>query len=143
MSLAHIVLASGRSIDLSDVRMTSTYSGMLEGYPFRRWNDRKIEGLIKATEKTSPWVPVHLVPPVREHPDHPAGSFGPVELLPSVTCVGLFDSQAIDPELDSVMHYSALTVVWFQASPVVPSGDDADHGLLSIRWDDVAKDFER
>lgn len=33
MSLTSIVLSSGRSIDLSDLRLSSTYGGMLEGCP--------------------------------------------------------------------------------------------------------------
>ncbi len=143
MALAHIVLTSGRSIELSDVRLSSTYGGMLEGYPFRRWNDLKLERLLRSVEKDRLSIPVHLVAPVRELPDLPAGGFGPVEMLPAVTCVGSFTSQPIDPERESVLHYSALTVVWFQATPDIPSGEDADHGLRSLCWDDAARDFER
>ncbi|MBV1941004.1 hypothetical protein KUF83_31230 [Streptomyces sp. BV286] len=143
MALAHIVLTSGRSIELSDVRLSSTYGGMLEGYPFRRWNDLKLECLLRSVEKDRPSIPVHLVAPVRELPDLLAGGFGPVELLPAVTCVGSFTSQPIDPERESVLHHSALTVVWFQATPDIPSGEDADHGLRSVCWDDAARDFER
>ncbi|MDQ0578751.1 hypothetical protein [Streptomyces rishiriensis] len=142
MALAHVVLTSGRSIELSEVRLSSTYGGMLEGYPFRRWNDRKLEHLLRSVEKDCPSVPVHLVAPVRELPDLPAGGFGPVELLPAVTCVGSFSSHPIDPERESVLHYSALTVVWFQDTPDIPSGEKADHGLRSLSWNDTARDFE-
>ncbi|MFJ1805660.1 MULTISPECIES: hypothetical protein [unclassified Streptomyces] len=142
MALAHVVLTSGRSIELSEVRLSSTYGGMLEGYPFRRWNDLKLEHLLRSVEKDRPSVPVYLVAPVRELPDLPAGGFGPVELLPAVTCVGSFASHPIDPERESVLHYSALTVVWFQETPDIPSGEDADHGLRSLCWDDTARDFE-
>lgn len=143
MALAHMVLSSGRSIELSEIRMSSTYGGMLEGYPFQRWNDIKLEHLVKSAEKARPLGPVHLVEPARELPDLPAGGFGPVELLPAVTCVGSFTSHPIDPESASVLHHSALTVLWFQEAPVVPSEEAADHGLLGIRWNDLAKDFER
>lgn len=118
---------------------------MLEGYPFRRWNDMKLDGLLRSIAGERPSVPVHLVPPVRDMPegDVPAGAFGPVELLPAVTCVGSFTSYPVDPERDSVLHHSTLTVVWFQASPAVPSGEDADQGLRGVRWDEVARDVER
>ncbi|GAA2800359.1 hypothetical protein GCM10010505_28970 [Kitasatospora aburaviensis] len=102
-----------------------------------------MESLLRGIEKERSSAPVHLVTPVRELPDLPAGGFGPVELLPAVTCVGSFSSQPIDPERDSVLHYSALTVVWFQATPDIPSGEDADHGLRGICWDDLARDLER
>jgi hypothetical protein len=143
MALAHMVLSSGRSIELSEIRMSSTYGGMLEGYPFQRWNDLKLERLVKNAEKARLRVPVHLVEPVRELPDLPVGGFGPVELLPAVTCVGSFTSHPINPERDSMLHHSALTVLWFQEAPVVPSAEVADHGLLGICWNDIAKDFER
>ncbi|MFF3327830.1 hypothetical protein [Streptomyces sp. NPDC002889] len=142
MALAHIVLSSGRLIKLSEVRLSSTYGGMLEGYPSQRWNDLKLENLLRNAEKASPSAPVHLLAPVREYPDLPAGGFGPVELLPAVTCVGSFTSQPIDPERDSGLHHSALTVVWFQETPGIPSGEDADHALRSIFWDNLARDSE-
>ncbi|WP_371494192.1 hypothetical protein OG871_03695 [Kitasatospora sp. NBC_00374] len=141
MTLAHFVLASGRSIELQDVRMSSTYGGLLEGYPFRRWNDRILERLVKNAGQGGT-RPVHLVEPVREHPDHPAGAFGPVELLPAVTCTGSFSSYPVDPDLDTVLHYSALTVVWFQATPVLPTSGSTDHALAAVRWDDLAEDRE-
>lgn len=39
MSLSHIPLSSGRSIELTELRMSSTYGGMLEGYPCKPIND--------------------------------------------------------------------------------------------------------
>ncbi|MEU8514601.1 hypothetical protein AB0C76_23840 [Kitasatospora sp. NPDC048722] len=141
MTLARLSLASGRSIELSDVRLSSTYGGMLEGYPFRRLNDLKVQRLLKRAADEWPSVPVHLIEPVRELPDLPAGGFGAVELLPAVTCVGSFSSRPVDPGLSSVSYYSVLTVVWFQATPGVPS-DDAGSGLRGLPWDSIAKDFE-
>ena len=59
---------------------------------------------MKRVGSDRPAVPVHLVAPVRQQPDLPAGAFGPVELLQSVTCVGSFTSHPIDPELDPVLR---------------------------------------
>jgi hypothetical protein len=143
MALAHVVLSSGRSIELAEIRMSSTYGGMLEGYPFRRWNDLKLEHLVKDAAKARPSLPVHMVEPLRELPALPAGGFGPVELLPAVTCVGSFSSNPIDPDRDSVLHHSALTLLWFQEDAVVPSGESATPGLRGICWDEIAKDLER
>ncbi|MET9834623.1 hypothetical protein ABZ078_36255 [Streptomyces sp. NPDC006385] len=96
MSLTRVVLTSGRSLDLSELRLCSTYGGMLEGYPCKPINDMTIKGLVRTAERAHPSAPVHLVPPPREYPDQYAGAFGPVEVLPAVACVGAFHSTALD-----------------------------------------------
>ncbi|MFD3774880.1 hypothetical protein [Streptomyces sp. NPDC058612] len=138
MSLSHVVLSSGRSVRLTELRMSSTYGGMFEGYPCKPINDRKVSWLEGQAKRAFPSTPVHLVPPSREYPDDTAGAFGPVEVLPSVACIGLFDSEALEPAMDR----SALIVAWFQRSPDVPAGEDADRALRSIRWDELAQDYD-
>ncbi|MCX4819955.1 hypothetical protein OG883_08560 [Streptomyces sp. NBC_01142] len=142
MSLSCIALSSGRSIELTELRMSSTYGGMLEGYPCKRINDMKVSRLQQQAERAFTSAPVHLVPPFREYPDQTGGAFGPVEVLPSVACIGVFRSTAVAPELDPVLHRSALTVAWFQPVPDVPSGEDADLALRSIHWEKLAQDYE-
>ncbi|MFF8961179.1 hypothetical protein ACF1BK_00265 [Streptomyces globisporus] len=142
MSLSHVVLASGRSVELTETRMESTYGGFLEGYPCKRINDMKTRGLRRRAEQDFPALPFHLVPPVLAYPDETGGAFGPVEVLPAVLCIGVFRSTVVDGGLDPVMHRSALVVAWFQATPVVPSGEDADPGLRGIDWDALALDRE-
>ncbi|TYB58548.1 hypothetical protein FXF51_36265 [Nonomuraea sp. PA05] len=136
MSLTRIVLSSGRTIELSELRLSSTYDGLLEGYPCKPVNDMEIAALLRIAEGTSP---VHLIPPTLQHPDQPAGAFGPVEVLPAVSCIGAFHSTAVTPDHDPVLYRSALTVVWFQPTPTVPSGDSA---LRDLRWEDLAEDQE-
>ncbi|SER82950.1 hypothetical protein [Streptomyces qinglanensis] len=138
MSLGHIVLLSGRAIRLTELRMSSTYDGMLEGYPCKRINDLKVSRLQRQAERAFPATPVHLVPPSREYPNERAGAFGPVEVLPSVACVGAFDSTALDPAMDG----STLIVTWFQPAPEVPAGEDVDLELRSIRWEELAQDYD-
>ncbi|MEU6373920.1 hypothetical protein [Streptomyces sp. NPDC046909] len=142
MSLARLVLASGRSVDLSELRLSSTYGGMLEGYPCRVVNEMKIKGLLRFAAREFPKSPVHLVPPPREYPDQYAGAFGPVEVIPSVACVGNFRSHALNPTHDPVLYRSFLTVVWFQPTTRVPSGCDAEDDLRDVAWDELAEDFE-
>ncbi|MFI7366123.1 hypothetical protein ACIBO4_28660 [Streptomyces sp. NPDC050149] len=142
MSLSRIVLLSGRSIELTELRMSSTYGGMLEGYPCKPINDMTVSGLQRQAERAFPSTPVHLVPPSCAYPDRTGGAFGPVEVLPSVACIGAFRSTAVAPELDQVVHRSALTVVWFQTVLDVPSGEDADRALCGIRWEELAQDHE-
>ncbi|MFK3732457.1 hypothetical protein ACI2LJ_19560 [Streptomyces sp. NPDC088090] len=138
MSLGHIVLSTGRRIRLDEVWMSSTYGGMLEGYPHRRVNDWKVDWLRKRAERTYSSMAVHLVPPGRAYPDRAAGPSGPIELLPAVMCVGAFDSAPLDGAMDG----SSLVVAWFQHEPRVPAGEDADAGLRGIRWEELARDYE-
>lgn len=142
MALARVVLASGRSVDLSELRMSSTYGGLLEGYPCKPLNDRTIDRLLRSAGQAFAGAPVHLVPPPREYPDQYAGAFGPVEVLPAVTCVGSFRSEALDPAHDRALYRSRLTVVWFQTAPRVPSGCDAEPALRDLPWERLAEDEE-
>ncbi|MCZ7462242.1 hypothetical protein [Streptomyces sp. WMMC940] len=142
MSLSRMVLLSGRSIELSEVRLSSTYGGMLEGYPCKPVNDLRVSGLLRTAERAFPATPVHLVQPSREYPDHTAGAFGPVEVLPPVACIGAFHSTAVDPDHDPVLYRSGLTVVWFQPTPDIPSGDGAALALRDIHWEELAWDYE-
>ncbi|MEV6942747.1 hypothetical protein AB0N07_12240 [Streptomyces sp. NPDC051172] len=145
MSLARVVLSSGRSVDLAALRLSSTYGGMPEdcpGYPCKPVNDMVIEGLLDTAARTSPATPVHLVPPPRAYPDQYAGGFGPVEVLPSVACVGSFRSSALDPSHDPVLYHSALTVIWFQPTTRVPCECDAEGSLRGVDWEGLARDCE-
>ncbi|MEU6212932.1 hypothetical protein ABZ891_23940 [Streptomyces sp. NPDC047023] len=141
MSLSHVILSSGRSIELTHLSMSSTYGGLLEGYPFKRLNDMKVGALRREAEREFPRAPVHLVPPVRAYPDH-TGAFGPAETLPAVACVGMFSSTTVDPALDPVLHHSVLAVAWFQSTATVPSGEDADPSLRDLPWPELARNQE-
>jgi hypothetical protein len=140
MALARVVLASGRPIDLVELRLTSTYGGLPEGYPCKPVNDMRIDGLLRAAGRAFPATPVHLVTPAREYPDQYPGALGPVEVLPPVACVGTFHSTALGPGHDPALHRSRLTVVWFQPTPRVPSGCDAELALREVRWEELARD---
>ncbi|MGX1313114.1 hypothetical protein RKD24_003233 [Streptomyces calvus] len=142
MALARVVLTSGRPVDLAELRMSSTYGGLLEGYPCKPLNDRRIDGLLRSARHAFPGTPVHLVTPPRDRPDQYAGAFGPVEVLPAVSCVGSFRSAALDPAHDRALYRSVLTVVWFQPTPRVPSGCDAEPALRDMSWDQLATDEE-
>ncbi|MEU6550737.1 hypothetical protein ABZ915_10685 [Streptomyces sp. NPDC046915] len=142
MQLSHVLLTSGRSIDLTALRLSSTYGEFLEGYPFNRFNEMKIKGLLSSTHRHFPATPVHLVPPLRDYPDEEPGPFGPMELLPPVTCVGNFRSTPLAPEAEPYLYHSNLTVIWFQKTPEVPQGSEAVAGLRGVDWDALARDEE-
>ncbi|GGY29818.1 hypothetical protein [Streptomyces djakartensis] len=140
MALARLVLASGRSVDLAELRFSSTYGDLLEGYPCAPVNELRIRGLLRAAARAHPGTPVHLVPPPREYPDQYAGGLGPVEVLPAVACLGTFHSTALDPVHDPVLYRSRLAVLWFQSTPRLPSGCDAESALRDLDWAALARD---
>ncbi|MFI5533000.1 hypothetical protein ACIA8O_31130 [Kitasatospora sp. NPDC051853] len=140
MPLTQLVLNSGRTVELHSVTLSSTYGGFLEGYPCGRVNDLKLAGLRR--QAVTGGRPGYLVEPPRELTGDPGRAFGPVELLPAVTCVGRFTSEPVDPELPRYLHESGLTVIWFQPTPELPSGTAAVPGLLDVPWDEFARDEE-
>jgi hypothetical protein len=147
MTLAWIDLASGRSIELTDLKISSTYSGYLEGYPHAQMNDALIKGLGRRRESSYRSQPAHVIPPSRSRPGPGPGSapmpFGPVETLPPVYCEAFFRSQPIDDELDPVLHESWLVVVWFQQDLSLPIADFAATAVHELTWEDLAEDTER
>jgi hypothetical protein len=56
--------------------------------------------------------------------------------------MGRFASGPVNTDLDAVLHYSRLIVVWFQDDPVVPNGRDAVAGLRGVRWEQWAQDAQ-
>lgn len=129
MALSDFTLTSRRWVRLTEVRMSSTYGGLLEGGPSRRVNAFIVGGRVRAAEAAYPDVPVHLI------------ATGDVEELPAVACVGHFESGEIDPAHDDGWHFSALVVVWFQPTTALPSGEDVDPALRGIAWDELARDY--
>ncbi|GAA1288043.1 MULTISPECIES: hypothetical protein [Planotetraspora] len=143
MALAYVQLASGWDLSLSTIRLSSTYDGWLEGYPFARINDRMVSGLVEKARKTYPSLPVHLIDPPRTYPDQEPGAFGPMELLPAVNCVGVFSASPVNEDNDSVLYESVLVVAWYQADITLPVGEDALPAFRALAWEDLALDQER
>ncbi|WP_157845223.1 hypothetical protein [Pseudofrankia sp. EUN1h] len=140
-----ITLSSGRRTYLSQVWMTGTYDGLIEGYPFRYINDRMVANLPQQGAHRFPGSPVHVIPPIREYPEAQPGRhlpFGPEELLPRVICVGMFESSAVDTGPDAPLYRSRLVVVWMQPTAVLPSDETAGLDLRDLPWDEMAKDEE-
>jgi hypothetical protein len=145
MTLARLVLESGRDVALSHLYLESTYGGLLEGYPSARINDWLLGALPDRAARRLPGAPVHLVEPVRTRPAEKEPGrrpFGPAELLPAVLCVGRFDSHPVNPGVDPAWHESRLVIAWFQDDPAVPASGPAPAPLRAVRWDDLAEDVE-
>ncbi|MEU5876740.1 hypothetical protein [Spirillospora sp. NPDC047279] len=145
MALAYITLASGRDVELTRLKVCSTYEGLLEGYPTVSMNDRLLASLARRrafTYRTAP--PVHVIEPPRARPD--PGSrrlpFGPMETLPPVYCVGFFESFRVNEDLDEVLHRSWLDVAWFQDDLAGPVAGFVAAAVAGLHWERLAEDYE-
>jgi hypothetical protein len=147
MALARISLACGRSVELTTMTISSTYGGLLEGYPNARMNDALIDRLSRRHEPVRWSPPAHVITPPRSRPepgqDPTRMPFGPVEMLPPVYCEGFFRSGPIEEALDPVLHESRLMVVWFQEDLARPVADFAAAAVHELAWHDLAEDSER
>ena len=139
MSLAYIVLKSGHAIQLTNLRFSCTYIGLLEGMPTEDVNTSIIESLVASARRDFPNRPVHVVPPPREYPDEQHGrARSRVEIMPGVACVGAFEADAIGPDADPEWDRSWLTVVWFQEKA---SFDGIKDVLADLAWGELARDM--
>lgn len=145
MVLAQLMLPSGRKLLLKDVRLTSTYAGLIDGVPSARLNDREVARLAQCAERTFSGLPLHVIPPPLRYPnsvrhDRPLGLHG---RLPAVGCIGYFTSAEVNRPDDPVLlstefAVSELVVVWYQADASTLIGEDALPSLTSLPWDELA-----
>ncbi|MFI0940509.1 hypothetical protein [Streptomyces sp. NPDC021020] len=141
-SLSRITLTSRRGIYLSDLRMSATYGGLLEGVPTAHVNDHIVDYRLRHARETYPDRPVHLIPPERTETGRTGFRGRPVEYLPPVVCLGSFDSTEIDPAHNDGWWTSLLVVVWFQQVAEVPSDTAGLPALRELAWEELARDFE-
>jgi hypothetical protein len=144
VSLATIVLTSGRDITLTRLEVFSTYEGLLEGYPVARMNDSLL-GRLSTRRQSEYWTPpVHLVSPPRRplEPSLEYEPFGPAELLPPIHCRAHFTSHPVDAGLEAVLHRSYLDVVWFQDELVTPVSEFVTAAVSGLAWQELAEDRE-
>ncbi|GAA4595120.1 hypothetical protein GCM10023194_63870 [Planotetraspora phitsanulokensis] len=66
-----------------------------------------------------------------------------MELLPAVTCTGVFQASPLSEDNDSVLYESVLAVAWFQADISLPVGEDALPAFRELAWEDLAVDQMR
>jgi len=143
-----LTLASGREVVLDRLSQERTYSGLLDGLPHSKSNDRHIEAALKDARAlcVSGARPVLIEPTRRDFLRVPgdmvnSGSRWHVpEWLPQVTCVAQLHS--VNPARDHSKSGSALTVVWFQDEFAPPIQDPALSSLIRVNWDELAIDFD-
>ena len=94
---------SGRDVWVRSFSYSSTYAGLLEGFPDKSYNDDRVERC--RSERRFPNDPLPLV--IR--PVSRKGLRGGVWMPPICCRAELYSVPPVDPD----MHFSVLTVIWF------------------------------
>jgi hypothetical protein len=130
------------TIRLKMVELRMTYGGLIEGVPTASFNDRLIK---RAEERAGKRFmrPVYVVPPPRAIEDSAVRGFRgePIELLPAMECVGMFDGPPTPRADRDDWWTSSLTVVWFQDAGERVVHPDAAARMYELPWDELAQDF--
>ncbi|TNY36777.1 hypothetical protein [Thermomonospora catenispora] len=122
-------------IRLVSIEMQMTYGGLIEGAPTASFNDDLIEGLRKRH------TPSYVVPPERTvHPQTTDLRDEPLETLPPVQCVGMFDGPPT-PRAVGDWWRTFLYVIWFQEPSDQIVHPRAAARMHDMPWDDLARDL--
>lgn len=133
-----IELESGRLIRLAHLEQYRTYAGLLCGQPSSESNDEKIRRTVEqAMASHSHAGTPQLIAPARKFVRRrtPDGIDG--EWLGAVTCIAVFDSDAISVE----EPYSSLAIVWFQEEFALPIDASVVAAIRKLDWDRIAGDW--
>jgi hypothetical protein len=136
-----IKLTSGHTITLESLSQEKTYANLLEGLPRAKFNDEIIERWRKEAVK-SEHQRVVLINPVRRPgptkfstPGDDA-AWGPIENLPQIVCVGMFQSSR--PVRKQQAHFSLLNIVWFQDQFALPIDAGVMAQIAKLDWEHLA-----
>jgi hypothetical protein len=141
--VSQITTVTGRELELRELTQLLTYSGLLEGLPTRKRNQKYLEHIV-AKYRTAQHPPVFLLTPIETAIELDPGEtnpFGDPARLARITCVGLFRSKPVGGA-DPIFNRSELRVIWLQnefALPIEPSILDE---LSKLDWDSLAANFE-
>jgi len=137
-ALFEVTLDDGRRISAWACYAQSTYAGLLEGLPDRRFNDRLLADLVLRAASLFDGSPIHIIAPTRTDDTFEHGSRRHAfERLPRFWVAAAFDSEPID----TGKEWSALTVIWFQDEPL-PVTAKAHAKVRALDWNAAAKDYE-
>jgi len=136
-------LPSGRRLYLRELRQYLTYEGLLEGLPTAERNKQRLERLV-AEHRDKPYAGgPYLIRPTETRVEYKRDEpypFGTPAALPSVTCIGRFDS--LQPARDKSRDLSGLVVIWFQDEFAFPIDPAVVSQLLAIDWEAHAADMD-
>jgi hypothetical protein len=153
-----LVLDSGRPVFLEALYQWTTYAALLEGIPWREFNDQRIRRGLRAARRHClrdarryrlEALEPHLIPPARrDYMCSPGDMEGTgrtspevAEWLPMVTCAGVFKSLSLTrTRPEGPWGWSVLAVVWYQDELAPPIEKSVLAGLRRLDWERLAVD---
>jgi hypothetical protein len=133
----NFTLASGRTIRLHALDQRAVYAGLLEGLPTREMNARTIDAIIREARARTGQEPFLIAPAQTRIEYEGRYPFGEPATLPGIGCVADFVSSGKDP-----LHYTSLTVIWFQDDYAFPLSAEAAAALTALDWNAHVADQE-
>lgn len=125
-----LTLDSGIVISMKSLVQQITYIGILEGLPYRNFNDRLVEKLIGKG--------YHLLYQNRCEPDDEYLRRRDAEFLPYITCMASWTAHT--PTRNPEAHLSNMSLVWFQDTWVFPLAPEVVTALKALDWEALAVD---
>ncbi len=128
-----IEFACGTRASITELNQSSTYNGMLEGYPNQRINAILVKGFTEQLEKKH-GQKVLLIPPIETpKPDEFAPLRNPWMELPGVACEAHLFSKSLGE------FGSSLIVCWYQDEFAFPVARSVLEALACIAWRERAR----
>lgn len=124
-----------RRICLTDLSFQQTYSGVIEGAPRPERDARLCASFIKGLEARWGERATYVVVPETVVIHRPSK---PIHRLPAVACAAWLVSEPVA----AAGAASELVLVWWTESLDLPIGQLVERALGTVRWEQVAKDFD-
>lgn len=126
-------LACGTVINLMSLDQSSTYGGMLEGYPNPDMNAGIVQRLVKHIEKKDRHTPYLIAPTERQVQHEVSTDRKPWVELPSIQCTAFFYSKSLGE------FGSSLFLCWYQEDFAFPIDPSVLKELYGISWPQHAR----
>ena len=135
-----IKLESGREVTLEALQQEKTYANVLQGMPRTKFNNDIIErwrrkAIQHEHQRMVLIEPVRTPGPARFTRPSTDQELGPPEFLPSIVCVGLFESTPVRNERQDS---SLLHIVWFQDRFALPIDLGVVRQIQKLDWEKLA-----
>lgn len=128
---------SGRTLRLHVLDQHAIYSGLLEGIPTDRLNERIVNYAIEQARekwKLEPYLIEPVATPIKISRPYP---FGEPMKLPRICCKAFFSSSGDDP-----VHSFDLPIIWFQEDFAFPIEPDIEEMITQLDWREHAHEVE-
>lgn len=138
---SHLIIDSDLEVRICAIQQVRTYEGLLEGFPTKEMNQRRIQHFKQEAERFCGTSYIHLIEPI-ETPIHYDGKypFGEPAQLPSIVCiveVGYYKAFR-DMEKD----YSRLGIVFFQNHFAFPIDTEILEKIKQIPYRQICGEVE-